>query len=646
MGQMLYKIGYYVVVGLLLGCGCYACASMAAPEGGDYDYDPPRFVGAVPAQGGVHVDKRKILLSFDEYITLEKPNEKVIITPPQQKMPVTKAFGKNISVELKDSLIPNTTYTFDFTDAIADNNEKNVLNGFTYAFSTGDVIDSLVIAGRVLNAEDLEPMPNIMVGIHSNLEDSAFTHLPFLRTSQTNEAGFFWIRNIAPGSYHLFALSEQNRNFRYDQSPEAIAFDTTLIVPSFEPAMRIDTIWRDTLTIDTIKEVHFTRFTPDDMLLRLFKKEVPKQYLVKTGRPLAHQLTMEFGAPITEQPVIAGLTGDSLTDDQLPIEAVVEYSPDQKTLTYWLTDSLVYQNDTLFIEVNYLATDTLDQLVSKTDTVKFNYKRPKAPKEPPKEVKKEPKKKKGAPLESDTANVDSIAIRYLDLKVYPSGSLDVLDTIKITFEEPVRPFDSLAIQISQKVDTLWEKRDYPIWQDSLNPRIYYIYHEWSYAAEYKMDIDSAAIFGIYDLPVKKAETTFKAQPEEFYAHLYVKTSGIEGTGFGELLDGGGKMVRTAPLQSGELIFENLKPGKYYLRYIDDANDNGAWDTGDYATLTQPEAVYYFPLEIELKGYMELEQSWNVTELPIDSQKPAVIVKNKPKEKQQTQKERKNEKKKR
>ncbi|GHT21851.1 hypothetical protein AGMMS4957_11240 [Bacteroidia bacterium] len=697
----------------LIGCGCYACATIAAPDGGDYDYDPPRYVGGNPPLGATHNTKSKIVLSFDEFIALERPNEKVIITPPQFKMPVIKAYGKTISVELKDTLLPNTTYTFDFTDALGDNNEKNILENFTYAFSTGDVIDSLEISGVVLNAENLEPMPNVMVGIHSDLSDTAFTHLPFLRTSMTNEAGRFWIRNMAHGTYHVFALDEKDHNFRHDQPIEAIAFYDSLIVPSFEPAVRTDTVWRDTITIETLKEVHYTRFTPDSILLWLFKRGASQQYLVRSERIVPHQLTMIFGAPITELPQLRRLSPDTAAIDSLfdeHLSMVLEQSPDRTQLTYWLTDSLVFKNDTLLVEANYLFTDSLNQLVPKTDTIQFNYKRPKAAKEPkkpkppkapkPEEPKKDKKDKKdkkatkkeekaaldaaeklqtdslqaddlqadGLPtdsLQTDDLQADSLltddellpdalqlddlltdslpkdTVNWLAVDIVPAGSLDVLDTLKITFAEPLLPMDSLlAIHINQKVDTLWKSIPALVWQDTLNPRLYYAYHEWSYGAEYQVRIDSAAAFGIYDSRLKATEVTVKTPAEETYAHLYVKITGIEGNGVGELLEGSEKVYRRTILQDGELIFENLKPGKYYLRYIDDKNGNGQWDTGDYTTHQQPEPMYYFNLEIELKGYMELEQNWNVTELPIMQQKPAAITKYKPKVKKSVEERKK------
>jgi hypothetical protein len=603
----------------LLTGGLYACASIGSPSGGDYDVEPPKFTGSDPAPNSIRFEKKKITLLFDEYISIDKPSEKVIITPPQKKMPVIKAVGKKITVELKDSLFPNTTYTFDFTNGIIDNNEQNPIEGFAFAFSTGDVIDSLEISGLLLNAEDLEPMPNVMIGIHSDLSDSAFTTLPFARTSQTNERGRFRIRNVAPGTYHIFALNnDQNHNFRFDQAGEVVAFDTTLIVPSFEPAMRTDTIWKDSLNIDTIKEVHYTRFTPDDIVLFLFKENSSYQYLSKTERTDSCRFSMVFNSS-TELPPAVRLLDENENEGWY----VPEISPDKKTFIYWITDSTLYKKDTLIVQTDYLTLDTLNNPITKTDTIKLTWKK-----------KEELKKKK---------KEDNPQTEFLAIDITPSGNGNIFDTLKFLFSEPVLPFDPQLIHIQQRVDTLWKDREYPVIQDSLNPRMYYVNNKWSYRQEFQILIDSASIVSIYGKHNQSIDAKFTIRAEEEYAHLYITPlTGIEGFGFGQLLDAGEKIIRESPVENGELIFENLDPGKYYLRYIEDINANGQWDTGNYAENRQPERVFYYPGFFELKSYMELEQSWNVTDLPVEKQKPLEIIKNKPKEKQPRKNNNKND----
>ena len=604
---LLIAIPFFPVLFLFPSCG-----SIGTPTGGEIDTIPPVFTHSKPLPNSTNFTGNKIELFFNEYISIEKPREKIIITPPQNKAPVIRAFGKKISVELKDSIISNTTYTFDFTNAIVDNNEKNAIEGFTYAFSTGDVIDSLVISGLLLNAENLEPMPNIMVGLHSNLSDSAFTTTAFSRTSMTNDRGQFWIRNIAPGDYNLFALNDQNRNFKFDQVKEDIAFCDSLITPGFLPDIRMDTIRIDSLTIDTIKEIRYNRFVPDDIILYLFKESENRQFLSKYERPEDRQLVFRFNTNHGLPPELH-LLNDHPAENLSPDWLIPEYSGNTNDITYWITDSLIYQQDTIRIEANYLVSDSLNNFISKKDTLQFAWRKRDDPR---KENRKE----------------SEVKIDFLKIDCSAKGSMNVFDTIKITFYEPVLDFDFNKIRIQQKVDTIWENRNFPIVRDTLNPRIFYIDRYWPYGQEYRLSIDSAAIFSVYGKWNDSIGTQFKFYSEKEYGNLYVKIKRGKGTGFGELLDNNERVVRKARLVDDELVFEDLKPGKYFLRFIEDLNENGKWDTGNYAEKLQPEKVYYYPGSLPIAQYGDLEQVWDLMETPVEKQKPPEITKNKPEEK--------------
>ena len=605
--------------GLLLFIFVYSCASMGTPGGGPYDNTPPRILKTIPVANATRFEGNKVQLFFDEYITLKTPSEKVIITPPQKTQPVITAIGKKITVELKDTLIPNTTYTLDFTDGIEDNNEGNPLEGYTFAFATGDIIDSLMVSGWLLNAENLEPMPDVIVGIHSNLEDSAFTSLPFLRTTMTNDRGKFSIRNVAPGTYRLYALKDMNRNYKFDQKAEDIAFHDSLIVPSFEPAIRMDTVWKDSVTVDSIKEVHYTRFTPDDIILSLFNENSQTQYLSKTERPAKNQLAFHFNSSDSLPPKIFLMKEDDIENIRKNWY-IPEFSPDKKDIIYWLTDSLLYKRDTIRVEADYWATDTLSKLAPVTDTLRFVWR-----KEPP---KKKNKKDKG------NANTD-----FLKMDFSMNGQVNVFDTLKVTFSEPVEEFDPKKFRIQQKVDTLWEDRTFPMVRDTLNPRIFYINNDWSYGQEFQISVDSAVISDIYGKWNDSTTVKFKFKAQEEYVNIYMKVHGGKGAGFGELLNSSDKPVQTSSLDDGELAFEDLNPGKYFLRYIEDLNGNKKWDTGNFARGLQPEKVYYYPKAIDIpRKNTDFEGDWDITALPLYKQKPLEITKNKPVEKKKPKQE--------
>ena len=124
----------FIFLSLLLLLMVHSCANIAAPTGGQYDVDPPVVKGSTPEFNALNVTPQRVEIEFDENIKIESPTEKVIITPPQKNMPIIRSIGRRAVVELKDELLPNTTYTIDFTDAIVDNNEGNPLENFMFSF--------------------------------------------------------------------------------------------------------------------------------------------------------------------------------------------------------------------------------------------------------------------------------------------------------------------------------------------------------------------------------------------------------------------------------------------------------------------------------------------------------------------------------
>jgi len=344
----------------------YSCASVGRLEGGPIDEEPPHFVTGSPLPGALHNKKSKISIEFDEFIKLEKANEKVVISPPQVQQPEIKANGKRVVVNLQDTLKANTTYTIDFADAIQDNNEGNPMQGFTYTFSTGAELDSMAIAGTLLDASNLEPVKGVLVGLHANLADSAFTTLPFDRVGRTDSRGQFSIRGVSPGKYRIYALMDADQNFKFSQPTEVIAFNDSVIIPSMERRMRQDTLWRDSLTVDTIVERQYTHFLPDDVLLRSFKEKTFSQRLMKTERLTPEKFSFYFTAPADSLPLMKGLNFDE--KDAFVIEQTTGRND---TIHYWIKDSLLYQQDTLRMSLSYLYTDTLNQLVPRTDTLRI-----------------------------------------------------------------------------------------------------------------------------------------------------------------------------------------------------------------------------------------------------------------------------------
>ena len=605
----------------------YSCASMGTPDGGPYDEMPPKFLRSTPELRGVNAKNQKIELEFDEFIKLEKAAEKVVVSPPQLEQPEIKVVGKKVMIELLDTLKDSTTYTIDFSDAIVDNNEGNPMGHFTYSFSTGGTIDTMEVSGTVLNAADLEPIKGIQVGLHKNLNDSALTTLPFDRVSRTDSRGHFIIRGVAPGKYRIYALMDGNQNYLYDSKTETVAFSDSIIIPSMMPATRQDTIWKDTLTIDTIKTVGYTRFMPDDIILRAFKEENTRQYFSRSQRDKENHFILKFSAKADTLPTLTGLNFDAKD------AFIIEPNEGNDSICYWIKDSLVYQMDTLAVQMDYLYTDSLEQLVPKRDTIYLANKltreqREKLAKKEAEEKEKERKKKekKGEQIEEEKPS-------FLTMNVDAPSAFDINQNIVLSFEEPVAKIDTSAIHMSVKVDTVWQETPFLFMADSVQPRKYNLLAEWEPEKEYQLKIDSAAIVGLYGLHTNKVEQTVKVKKLDEYGTLLFNLEGAPSTSIVELLDNGGKVLRQQRITSENTAdFYYLAPNtKFYIRLFNDRNGNGKWDTGNVRQGVQPEEVYYFPKVWEMKANFEFEETWNIHAVPVDKQKLDEIKKQKPEE---------------
>ena len=602
------------------------CARMGQPDGGWYDDDPPKVLGCTPADQATNVTTKKITILFDEYIKLTDATNKVIVSPPQLEVPDIKAAGKKIVVELQDSLMPNTTYTIDFSDAISDNNENNPMGNYTYSFSTGEQIDTFEVSGYVLDASNLEPIKGIMVGLYNDLADSAFQTKPLLRVSRTDGSGHFVVKGVAPGTYRAYALQDADGDFRFSQKSEMIGFNHQTIVPSSKPDVRTDTIWRDSLRIDALIQVPYTHFLPDDVTLLAFTQVQTDRFLVKTERVEANKFSMYFSYGHPELPVIKGLNFNS--DSAF----VVETSEKRDTIHYWIRDTALVNQDTLRMEITYQMTDSLGALVNQTDTLdglaKVSFEKRK--KELAKELEKwqkdiEKKRKRGIEV------LDTIMpVKPLEPKIDAPSSMDPDKIVGVEMPTPLQHCDTAAVHLYSMIDSVWYESSCRMVPVPNKIRNYEILADWRPGIEYSLEIDSAAFIDIYGKASNPYKQGIKIKTEDEYGTLKLNITGVEDSAIVvRLLNSSDKMVKQVKVKNHVAQFNFVKPDKYYISAFIDSNGNGVWDTGDYAEDRQAEAVYYYPREIECKAKWDVSQNWNVTGTPIYKQKPAKITKQKP-----------------
>ena len=607
-----------------------ACASMGTPDGGPYDEAPPIFLTSTPASNATNASENKITLEFDEFIKLQNAYEKIVVSPPQMQQPEIKANGKRITVELLDSLKPSTTYTIDFNDAIADNNESNALEAFSFVFSTGATVDTLGVSGTVLEASNLEPIKGILVGIHSDLSDSAFRTKPFDRISRTDSRGRFTMRGMAPGKYRIYALADANGNYRFDQKSEKIAYLDSLIIPYATPSWRYDTIWHDSVTVDSIKRVPYIRLQPDNIVLRAFQVPLKQQYLVKNPREKHNSFKLFFSEAADTLPTIRGL--DFEADDAF----VVENNVTNDTILYWIKDSTIYNRDTLTIEVTYMSPDSMEIYHPRSDTVRLIPRKSRARvlaeekqkfEEEEKAFLKAARREKGYDKNNPPKYIPPV--EALKIRNNISSSMDLSTNCTLTFEQPLAAIDTAAIHVNIIVDSVPKAIPYVFRQSEKNIRDYIIYAEWRPGEKYNITIDSAAFEGIYGNTSKaiNQEMKFKTLDEYSVLHLTIPRTGNEAVV--ELLNKEGNPVASQRTENNRCSFYFINPQVYYIRLFMDSNGNGKWDTGNYDEKLQPEKVYYYPRPIELRAMFEYEQDdWNINLAP-ERQKPLEITKQKP-----------------
>ncbi len=571
-----------------LACGIlsvllWQCANTGMPSGGPKDITPPLVIKTTPAANSLNFNKKEVTIEFNELIQLKKLNEQFVTSPPFNKAPTVEARGSKLLIEFKEDLQANTTYTLDFADAIADNNEGNLLKNYSFSFSTGKVVDTLMIAGNVWDAADLSPSSGVQVLLHENLNDSAVQKLVPVRLAKTDIFGRFTIKNVKPGKYRLYALEDANRNYKFDQPGEFMAWSDVLVEPSIK---YVDVT--DSTNIDSVVISQKAVYMPDSLGLFLFKHINKQQYLISNNRKEKGKLTFIFNTPLTQKAQIY-LTGHQA--DENPF--IMERNLSNDTITFWMKNKLDYDKDSISISLNYPALDSIGLPIIKQDTMAMYFFK-----------KEEPKKKKKK--DDDEEPTPTLSINNL------KSSIDIFKTFNFSLTQPAIEFNIEAVKLYTFQDTIPIEQPFTLIQDTMNVRNYAIDSKWELDKQYLLQIDSAAITDIYELNNKKLEARFSIKPMDTYGIIYARIEEPEKDWLIEVINSNGIIVQRHYVpQNGKAGFRYLYPAEYMLRIVVDTNKNGKWDTGDYYTKTQPETVYYYPNKVQVRANWEHElDTWN------------------------------------
>ncbi len=618
---------YSLLVCLLLIAGC--ANRGIGPQGGPKDEKPPQVVKESPENGTLNYNGKRVDIVFNEYIQLDDVSKNVLISPPQQHPPEVKAVGKKIMLVFEEPLQDSTTYTIDFGNAIGDFHEKNVLKGYTLSFSTCDVIDSLEVNGYIVNAEDLNPVSGVIIGIHANLDDTAFSKIPFTRVGKTDQNGHFYVKNIREADYRIYGLGDVSRDFIY-QPGEGLAFTEDIIHPYCHTELEGDTVWRDTIDIvandslgydtiatrvvDTIRYATYTYYEPNDVILWYFNEDKTRHYFQRCFREKAHFFRLQFAAPQDSLPVVRALRPsevDSTKSDSAWVDwmdyALLQHSSGNDTIIYWLTDSLVIKQDTLYMEMTYMKSDSLYNLVTQTDTVLAVYRAPRVSEK----AKALMEKNKKPPVLAIQSNA--------------SAGFDVYKDLILSMPTPVKEWVSDSLHLFHKIDTVYKPLRFslePVDSAYLQFRVVF---PWKPEQQYELRIDSAAFYDVYGVTNKAGKHQLQLKSLDEYSTLTVKLSTYDDRARLQLLDKSEKIIKELPASRAGTKFEYISPNTYYLRLYIDENEDGKWTTGDWATHRQPEPVYYFPSKLQLRANWEFEEDFDFLAVPQIDSKPQELL---------------------
>ena len=519
-----------------------SCARVGSPVGGEKDSIPPQITGSNIDSPRVNVprDIRELRIDFDEYITLKDINKQLIISPPLKQITKILPSGmgnKYLLIKWSDTLQANTTYNFNFGNAIVDNNEGNALGYYNFAFSTGEKIDSLFISGELkslINEKDKKPEEgSLVVGLYQQKDSMDYRQKPYYIT-KADPDGYFELNYLAPGNYRVLAFEDSNSNSVYDIGKENVGF------------------LKDQITLDkSISGLNINLFPSKKAMKYLEMKEVPGGIL------------MTFEGNPDEVKVVS--LNEKLKDYK------VTHSPKSDSTMIWFNATA--QN--VGITTNENLKFSYDNGVKK-DSVSLFYRY---------NTKNEMtiSNTKGNSLAPQQDFI--ITSNYFVDKIQPEKWTLVSDSIQQEF----------TAAISEK-----------------NPFEIYIKSDFKDGKKYSLTIPKETVSSFFEKNKVSKRFDFEADKTENYGELTITLENAPKQKFWlQLLSESGTVAYSKYGLENQINFKSLKPSQYNLRILVDENENGIWDSADFAANVFAEPVFIFDKKIEVRPLWEIRETWTL-----------------------------------
>lgn len=603
---------------------CIACATVNSPKGGPVDSLPPRIIATNPQPYTVNFKGKKVTIEFNEYIQLKEQSKLFFVSPNPKRKPTLTIKGRAVVVEFRDSLDNNTTYRLDFGSAIVDNNEGNKLDGYSFVFSTGDVIDSLYMAGQVIDAHSQDTVAGAFIHFFDAAADSMTVDSVLFKSRanavfRTDSNGFFVADILKEKPYRIYAFLDKNGDQAYQPGSDMVGFLDSTYNPIDMPAfsLQYDSTTRRS-HIDPVP-IRFELFT---------EKAIVRQNMQSHTRKGRNQLDLVFAAPQARYDSMQ-LTGVDL--DWL----IREQNETGDSITLWIAPPTQEQfkalPDSIFGSFVYFRQDSVMNFFPKREKLNFYSKT---------FVAKEKKRKETTEqttTDSTKAKTEKIPFQF---KVEAQQTLNPEHGIGFSFTYPLRQLDSTRITLTRIEDdpkstsrsgrkraTTDEKAESPKIRtkepfsfDSLSLRRQVLRANWKVGAQYELIIPDSVFVDITFAANDTLSSTFSiADPEKFGTiKLQTLTDPKDSTTYiVELMSGKAQeltpvQIRTGVLAGDVLTFRYLTPGFYAIRVIEDKNSNGKWDTGSLSERHHPERVRYFRTSNGRRS-VEAKENWEINE---------------------------------
>ncbi|GAB4326892.1 MAG: hypothetical protein OHK0038_00400 [Flammeovirgaceae bacterium] len=553
-----YQYLLYFVMFWLISLIFNRCANSQPPQGGAKDTIPPVLIGSIPQDSSINYKGNTLTLLFNEDVVVENINKELVITP-NKSIKFRHTLKRNkLTIKFDEPFEDSTTYSVDFRESVKDFSEKNPAKNLRLAFSTWNTLDTLYIKGEVRDLMSGLPIKDAIVALYADNDTLTITKNPPLYFTKTNDKGQYQLGNLSAKSYKLYTLLDKDNNLKYSKDDEAIGFLSTPIIPSQQDSL---------VLFSTVY---------DNKPLVFNKAQTQKGYT-----------DLIFNKPLKNAKITP--TNEDYIDK-------IYFKIEKNSIYLYYADKNLPQDST---QIAYFAEDSLGQSLKDTLNVKF------APKDESKPSSdKENAKQKDKENKENTQREAPQSPKLKFTQVSPKGleiSKNEAFNLVLSFPVPLKTYfiDSLKLSFSKEEAVAISQKHF-LSED----RTVFTIENFNFDRDVSLDFKKGAFVSIFDDSTDVNSLKFTLKKPEKYGIINGKVETTQTSFIIQLLNDKFEVEKEIRNQT-KFRFENVNPGKKFIRVLIDENLDNQWSKGSFKNNIVPEKVYHFIKEIELKANWEI-----------------------------------------